>query len=267
MSSETVRFVDSHCHLDFPDFALDRAAVIERARAAGVGTMLTICTKVTEFEPIHDIAKSDPDIWCTYGIHPHEAEGQPDTGIPLILEAARHPKVVGIGECGLDYYYEQSPRGCQQEVFRTHAVAAREARLPLVVHTREADDDTARILQEESGQGGLRGVLHCFTSSRELAFKGLDLGFFISFSGIVTFKNAEDLRETVRAVPLDHMLIETDAPFLAPVPHRGKRNEPAFVTRTAALVASLKGIEVAELAAITTENFHRLFDRTRERAI
>jgi TatD DNase family protein len=258
-----MRLVDSHCHLDFPDFADEREAVIDRARAAGVGTMLTICTKITEFPSVRAIAESDPSIWCTVGIHPHEAESQPDIDTERLVEFTRHPKVVGIGECGLDYHYDYAPRERQKTVFRTHARAAIEAGVPIIVHTREADDDTAELLAEESGAGALAGVLHCFTSGRALALSALDLGFYVSFSGIVTFKNAEDLRDVVRAVPLDRMLIETDAPYLAPVPKRGKRNEPAFVAHTAAFVAGLKGVSTETLAEATTENFHRLFTKAR----
>ena len=256
-----VGLVDSHCHLDFPDFAEEQDAVIARARAAGVGTMVTICTKIAEFDRIRAIAERDEDIWCTVGTHPHEAQGEPDTESARLVALAQHPKVIGIGECGLDFYYEESPRDVQESVFRNHLAAARGSGLPVVIHTRDADDETARILTETAGDGGLRGVLHCFTSSIELARHALDLGFYISFSGIVTFKNAEALRETARAVPLERMLVETDAPFLAPVPKRGKRNEPAFVTHTAAFLANLKGISAAELADATTANFHRLFTK------
>jgi TatD DNase family protein len=258
-----MKLVDSHCHLDFPDFAGERDAVIARARTAGVGTMVTICTKITEFADIRAIAESDPDIWCTVGIHPHEAAAEPAVDEARLAALADHPKVIGIGECGLDYHYDMSPRDRQAAVFRTHARAARECHLPMVVHTREADDDTAALLAEESAGGRLTGVLHCFTSGRQLALQALDLGFYISFSGIITFRNAEDLRETARAVPLERMLIETDAPFLAPVPKRGKRNEPAFVAHTASFIAGLKGVTVEDLAAATTENFHRLFPKAR----
>jgi TatD DNase family protein len=253
--------VDSHCHLDFDDFAAERSDVIDRARRAGVGTLVTICTKITEFPAIRAIAESDPDIWCTVGIHPHEAAAQPDTGEAQLVDLAAHPKVIGIGECGLDYHYDYAPRDRQAEVFRSHARAAKASGLPIIVHTREADEDTARLLAEESEGGRLKGVLHCFTSGRDLAMAALDLGFYVSFSGIVTFKNAEDLRETVRAVPLDRLLVETDAPYLAPVPKRGKRNEPAFVVHTAAAVAEMKGISAEALAEATTDNFHRLFSK------
>jgi TatD DNase family protein len=208
------------------------------------------------------LAESDPDIWCSFGIHPHEADPQPDLSAEALVEATRHPKVVAIGECGLDYYYDLSSRDRQEQVFRTHATAARDAKVPLIVHTRDADEDTARILTEESREGRLSGVLHCFTSSKALALHALDLGFYISFSGIVTFKNAEQLRDVVREVPLDRMLVETDAPFLAPVPKRGKTNEPAFVVHTAAAVAALKNVPLETLAEATTANFHRLFWKT-----
>jgi len=255
------RLVDSHCHLDFEDFAAERGEVIARARRAGVGTMVTICTKITEFPAIRAIAESDPDIWCTVGIHPHEAASEPDTGEAALVDYANHPKVIGIGECGLDYHYDHAPRDRQAEVFRTHARAAKRAGVPMVVHTREADTDTARLLTEESDGGRLAGVLHCFTSGRELAMHGLDLGFYVSFSGIVTFKSAADLREIVKAVPLDRLLVETDAPYLAPIPMRGKRNEPAFVVHTAAAIAEMKGISADALAEATTANFHRLFSK------
>jgi TatD DNase family protein len=260
------RLVDSHCHLDFEDFADERGEVIARARRAGVGTLVTICTKITEFPSIRAIAETDPDIWCTVGIHPHEAASQPDTDEAALVEYVRHPKVIGVGECGLDYHYDYAPRDRQAEVFRTHARAARRAGVPMVVHTREADADTARLLTEESDGGRLAGVLHCFTSGRELAMHGLDLGFYVSFSGIITFKSAADLREIVKAVPLDRLLVETDAPYLAPVPMRGKRNEPAFVVHTAAAIAAMKGVSAEELASITTENFHRLFTKAAKAA-
>jgi TatD DNase family protein len=259
--STAPRLVDSHCHLDFDDFAAERGEVVARARRAGVGTMVTICTKITEFPAIRAIAETDPDIWCTVGIHPHEAASEPDTDEAALVAFADHPKVIGIGECGLDYHYDYAPRDRQADVFRTHARAAKRAGVPMVVHTREADADTARLLTEESDGGRLTGVLHCFTSGRDLAMHGLDLGFYVSFSGIVTFKNAADLREIVKAVPLDRLLVETDAPYLAPVPMRGKRNEPAFVVHTAAAIAEMKGISPDELARVTTENFHRLFTK------
>lgn len=255
--------VDSHCHLDFPDFADERDAVVARARAAGVGTMVTICTHLSKFEGVRAIAEQYDDIWCSVGVHPHEADGEGVTNPALLIEQAAHPRVVGIGETGLDYFYEHSAREAQQESFRAHIAAARETGLPLIVHTRDADDDTVSILHEEYREGPFTGVIHCFSTSRELAEKALEIGFYISLSGIVTFKAAEDLRATVRDLPLDRLLVETDAPYLAPVPKRGKRNEPAFVAHTAAMVAELKQVGVDELARITTDNFFRLFTKVR----
>jgi TatD DNase family protein len=248
--------VDSHCHLDFADFGPEREAVIERARAAGVGTMVTICTRLDEFPAVRQIADSHGDIWCSVGVHPHEAADYAATTADDLAELASHPRVVGIGETGLDFHYDHSPREMQEQVFRTHIAAARSSGLPLIVHAREADAEIARILREE---GATSGVLHCFSSGRGLSEAALDLGFYISISGIVTFKSAEELRAIVRDVPLDRLLVETDAPYLAPVPYRGKRNEPAYVATTAAAVAALKQIEPEELAAATTDNFFRLF--------
>jgi TatD DNase family protein len=255
--------VDSHCHLDFADFGVEREEVIARARRAGIGTMLTICTKITEFEAVRGLAEAHHDIWCSVGIHPHEAASEPATDAARLVTLARHEKVVGIGECGLDFYYDHSPRDRQAEVFRIHAAAARDSGLPLIVHTRDADDETASILADECGRGGVRGVIHCFSSGAQLAEKALSLGFYISFSGIVTFKSAQTLRDVAQSVPLDRLLVETDAPYLAPVPHRGKRNEPAFVVHTAALLARLRNLDPAELARASTENFFRLFSKAR----
>ena len=252
--------VDSHCHLDYLAREGDLAGVLARARGAGVGTMLTIGTKIRDFAGVRAIAEANDDIVCSVGIHPHEAASETADAARLV-ELARHPKVVAIGETGLDYYYDKSPRPLQQANFRTHLAAARETGLPVIVHTRDAEDDTAAMLAEAAGQGGLTGVLHCFTSSRALAEKAIALGFHISISGIITFKNAEDLRETVRALPLDRLLVETDSPYLAPVPHRGKRCEPAFVAATAAKVAELKGVDLERLAEATSANFFRLFPR------
>jgi len=254
--------VDSHCHLDFADFGSEREEIIARARRAGIGTMLTICTKISEFAEVRAIAEAHDDIWCSVGIHPHEAASEKATDAAMLCEMARHPKVVGIGECGLDFYYEHSPRDRQAEVFRIHAAAARASGLPIIVHTRDADAETAEILAEECRRGDLRGVIHCFSSGPQLAVKALSLGFYLSFSGIVTFKKAEALREVARTVPLDRILVETDAPYLAPMPHRGKRNEPAFVVHTAALLAELHGLEPGAFARVTTENFFRLFDKS-----
>ncbi|WP_114391652.1 TatD family hydrolase [Oleisolibacter albus] len=256
--------VDSHCHLDFPDFAPERDAVVERARAAGLGLMLTICTHVSKFQQVHDVALAYPDVYCTVGIHPHHALDEWDHSDPATLAAlAQWPKVVGIGETGLDYFYDQSPRAVQQDSFRRHLQVCRETGLPVIVHTRDAEEDTIRILREEgAGQpGGVRGLLHCFSSSRQLAEQALEVGFYISFSGILTFKKSDAVREAASIVPLDRLLVETDAPYLAPVPLRGKRNEPAFTVHTAELLADLKGVSYADLEAATTANFLRLFDR------
>lgn len=254
--------IDSHCHLDFPDFAEERDEVIARARRAGVARMVTISTRISRFDQIREIAEAYDEVYCTVGVHPHQAaEEQAVTSVERLVELSRHPKVVGIGESGLDYFYDNSPRDIQQAGFRMHAQACRETDLPIVVHTRDADEDTARILKEEGAGQGLRGVLHCFSSGRDLAEQALDFGFYISLSGIVTFKRSEELRDIVRSVPLDRILVETDAPFLAPIPKRGKRNEPAFVAHTAAAVAEVKGVTLEELAARTTRNFLTLFSR------
>ena len=248
--------VDSHCHLDFPDFAAEREAIIARARSAGVVTMLTICTRLDEFNGVRAISEGYDDIWCSVGAHPHEAKDHTTLTAQDLITLARHPKVVGIGETGLDFHYDLSPRDVQERVFRAHIAASRETGLPLIIHAREADDEVARILQEEKPPPG---VMHCFSSGRALAETALALGFYISISGIVTFRNAEGLRAIVRDLPLDRLLVETDAPYLAPVPYRGKRNEPAFVAATAAAVAALKGVEPQHLAEVTTANFFRLF--------
>jgi TatD DNase family protein len=250
--------VDSHCHLDFPDFATEREAIIARARLAGVETMLTISTRLDEFSGVRAIAEAHDAIWCSVGAHPHEAKDH-DALVPQELIArAAHPKVVGIGETGLDFHYDLSPRDVQERVFRVHIEASRETGLPLIIHAREADREVARILDEERPPPG---VMHCFSSGRTLAEAALAVGFYISISGIVTFRNAEELRAIVRDLPVDRLLVETDAPYLAPVPYRGKRNEPAFVVATAAAVAALKGLQAEELAEITSANFFRLFGK------
>jgi TatD DNase family protein len=250
--------VDSHCHLDFPDFAAEREAIIARARSAGVGTMLTIGTRLDEFDGVRAIAEAHAEIWCSVGAHPHEAKDH-SALVPQELAAlAAHPKVVGIGETGLDFHYDLSPRDIQERVFRVHIQASRETGLPLIVHAREADREVARILEEERPPPG---VMHCFSSGRALAEAAIALGFYISISGIVTFRNAEELRAIVRDLPLDRLLVETDAPYLAPVPYRGKRNEPAFVAATAAAVAALKRVEPQHLARVTSANFFRLFGK------
>lgn len=254
--------VDSHCHLDFPDFADDLEGVVERARQAGVGYLLTIGTHLTRVDSVIAIADRFSNIFCSIGIHPHAAANEPKvTAEHLVHMAARHPKIIAFGETGLDFYYEHSPRDAQERSFRTHIEAARKSGLPLIVHTRDADDRMIAILEEEQGRGAFPGVLHCFSSGRRLAEAALDMGMYISMSGIVTFKRADDLREIVKDVPLDRLLVETDAPYLAPVPFRGKRNEPAYVAHTAACVAEVKGLQPAELADQTTENFFRLFTK------
>ncbi len=248
--------VDSHCHLDFADLAEERDAVVARARAAGVATMLTIGTRLDEFPGVRAIAEAYPDIWCSVGAHPHEASDHATLSASDLATLAAHPRVVGIGETGLDFHYDHSPREVQERVFRTHIGASQLSGLPLIIHAREADDDVARVLREERPPPG---VLHCFSSGRALAEAALDLGFYISISGIITFRNADELRAIVRDVPLERLLVETDAPYLAPVPYRGRRNEPAYVAATATAVAALKGVEPEQLAAVTTENFFRLF--------
>jgi TatD DNase family protein len=250
--------VDSHCHLDFTDSAAEREAIISRARTAGVDTMLTISTRLNEFDTVRAIAEAYDGIWCSVGVHPHEAKDHAELSPDKLVALADHPKVVGIGETGLDFHYDLSPRDIQEQVFRAHIAASRESGLPLIIHAREADRELARILDEERPPPG---VMHCFSSGRALADAALALGFYISISGIVTFRNAEKLRAIVRDLPPDRLLVETDAPYLAPVPYRGKRNEPAFVAATAAAVAKLQGLEVAHLAEITSANFFRLFGK------
>jgi TatD DNase family protein len=250
--------VDSHCHLDLPDFVPERDAVVGRAHAAGVETILTICTRLDQFGGVLAIAEEYEGIWCSVGAHPHEAADHAALVSEQLIALARHPKVIGIGETGLDFHYNLSPHDIQERVFRAHIAASRTSGLPLIIHAREADREVAQILEEERPPPG---VMHCFSSGRALAEAALDLGFYISLSGIVTFRNAEELRAIARDLPLDRLLVETDAPYLAPVPYRGKRNEPAFVAATAAAVAKLKGIATEELAALTRGNFFRLFTK------
>ena len=253
--------IDSHCHLNHEGLVERQAEVLDAARARGVAGFLNISTRQKEWDAILGTAERHTDVWASVGVHPHEADAHPDLGAAALIEAAAHPRAIAIGECGLDYYYDKSDRDAQRERFQAHIDAARTTGLPLVVHTRDAEEDTAEILERAVAQGGVRGVLHCFTGSAELARKALDIGFFISLSGIVTFKNARDLQETASQVPLDRLLVETDAPFLAPVPNRGKTCEPAFVADTAAFVAELRGERLEALAEATTANFFRLFDR------
>jgi TatD DNase family protein len=259
MTGSTARLVDSHCHLDFPDFAGQVPEVLARAEAAGVAHLVTICTRVSQFDKVLAIAESDPRISCSVGIHPHEAADEPAVDAARLVELAKHPKVVGIGEAGLDYFYDKSPRERQRAVFATHIEASRLSGLPLIVHSRDADDDTIAELNTGAGKGGLTGVIHCFTSTQKLADAALEIGFYISLSGIVTFKNAEALRAVIKTVPRDRLLVETDSPYLAPVPKRGKTNEPGFVAHTAHYVAEFLGISFEELARVTTDNFQRLF--------
>ena len=254
-------FVDSHCHLNYKGLVEDHVGVLQRARSAGVSTMLNISTRESEWDDVLATATREPDVWASVGIHPHEADAHPDVDTAKLIERAAHPRVVGIGESGLDYFYDHSDRARQRDSFRRHIAAARTTGLPLIVHTRDAEDDTASMLDEEMAVGRFTGVIHCFTASAAFARIALDLGFFISISGIVTFKNAADLQATARDIPDDRLLIETDAPFLAPVPHRGKTGEPAFVADTARFLAALRGTTVEALAASTTENFRRLFTK------
>ncbi len=253
--------VDSHCHLDFPDYAGKVDDVVARAKAAGVGVCVSIGTELKRFPGVRAVAEAHDNVWCSVGVHPHESEKELlDDAAALIAEAA-HPKVVAIGETGLDYYYEHSPRDPQRANFRSHIVAARQTGLPVIVHTREADDDTIDILRDEMAKGEFTGLIHCFTGTQRLADAALELGLYISVSGIATFKNSAALRDVIKTVPMNRLLVETDAPYLAPVPHRGKTNEPAFVVHTAAMLAELKGVSAAELATATTENFFRLFSK------
>jgi TatD DNase family protein len=256
-----VRLVDSHCHLNYEGLAERQEEVLENARNRGVIGFLNISTKQREWGDVIAVADRNADVWATVGVHPHEADAHPDLGASALVAGADHPRVIAIGECGLDYYYDKSDRRAQRERFQAHIDAARQTGLPLVVHTRDAEEDTAEILGRAVRGGGLTGVLHCFTGSARLAQQALELGFYISLSGIVTFKNAADLQETAKAVPADRLLVETDAPFLAPVPNRGKTCEPAFVADTAAFVASLRGDEPDALAESTTANFFRLFNK------
>jgi TatD DNase family protein len=256
-----VTLIDSHCHLNYEGLVERQDEVLDAARARGVGGFLNISTRQSEWRAIVATATRNLDVWASVGVHPHEADSHPDLGAAALIEAAAQPKVIAIGECGLDYYYDKSDRAAQRERFEAHIEAARATGLPLVVHTRDAEEDTAEILGRAVREGGVTGVLHCFTGSAELARKGLDLGFYISLSGIVTFKNAADLQETAKWLPADHMLVETDSPFLAPVPNRGKTCEPAFVADTASFVAELRGEDVRGLAEATTANFFRLFNR------
>ena len=253
--------IDSHCHLVYDGLAERQDEVLASARARGIGGFLNISTRQSEWNDVIAVAEREPDVWASVGVHPHEADAHPDLGAAVLVEASKHPRVIAIGECGLDYHYDKSDRAAQRERFAAHIEASRETGLPLVIHTRDAEDDTADMLTEAAGSGGVTGVLHCFTGSASLARTALDLGLYISISGIVTFKNAKDLQDVAKAIPLDRLLVETDSPFLAPVPHRGKTCEPAFVADTAAFLADLRDEPVNELAAATTSNFFRLFGK------
>jgi TatD DNase family protein len=253
---------DSHCHLNYKGLVEEQQAVLARARARGVTAMLNIATRESEWDAVLATAEAQPDVWATVGIHPHEADQHPHVDTAKLVGRAGHPRIVGLGESGLDYYYDHSDRLRQQASFRAHIAAARATGLPLVVHTRDAEDDTAAILADELGRGQFSAVIHCFTGTAAFADKALEMGFYISISGIVTFKSARDLQHIAARLPLDRLLIETDAPFLAPVPHRGRPGEPAFVADTAAFLAELRGEDVATLAERTAENFHTLFAKT-----
>lgn len=254
-------FVDSHCHLNYAKLVERQDEVLAAARAAGVTTMLNISTRAAEWDEVLATAEREPDVWASVGIHPHDADTHEDIETALLVERAAHPRVIGIGETGLDYFYDKSDRDRQRASFRRHIAASRETGLPLIVHTRSAEEDTTEIMREEMGKGAFPAVIHCFTGSSQLAQDMLNLGFYISLSGIVTFKNAQELRETAHQIPRDRLLIETDSPFLAPIPHRGKPCEPAFVTDTARFLASELDWEIGDLAKQTSDNFFKLFGK------
>ena len=253
--------VDSHCHLDFDALQEDFSGVLARAAAANVGMMVTICTKVTEFERVRSISETHDNIYCSVGIHPHNAEEEPITSAAELIEMAQHPKVIGIGETGLDYFYDYSPRDKQKAAFIEHIKAARETGLPLIIHSRDADEDMGQILTDEMGKGAFPALMHCFSSSPELGRTAIKLGLTISLSGIITFKKADEVRELAAEVPLDRLLVETDSPYLAPIPHRGKSNEPSFVVHTNEKLAELHNVSPEEMARQTTDNFFALFSK------
>jgi TatD DNase family protein len=253
--------VDSHCHLDFPDFAPERDAVIARARTAGLGRMLTISTRVKRHPEIIAIVEKYDDVFGTVGTHPHHVDEEMDVRTADLIAATKHPKIVAIGEAGLDYHYDAGPRDNQAKSFRQHIAAARETGLPLVIHSRDCDADMAAILREEAGKGAFTAVLHCFTGGRDLAFTAVELGHYVGFTGILTFKNSTALREIAKALPADRILVETDSPYLAPVPYRGKRCEPAYVVETAKVLADIRSVSFEQIARQTTENFFRLFSK------
>ncbi len=255
--------IDSHCHLNYKGIVEQQAEILTRARDSGVTAMLNISTRECEWDEVIGLAAQETDIWASVGIHPHEADAHPEIDASKLIDRASHARVIAIGETGLDYYYDKSDREQQRVSFRSHIIAARETSLPIIVHTRDAEDDTAQIMAEEMGRGAYSGVIHCFTASADFARRALDLGLYISLSGIVTFKNALDLQEIAKWLPLDRLLVETDAPFLAPVPHRGKTGEPAFVADTARYIAKLRGIDEAELMEQTSQNFYRIFTKAK----
>lgn len=255
--------VDSHCHLDFPELAADRAGVLARAKAAGVERVVTISTRVERFDEIRAIAEENAEVWCSVGTHPHHADQELHIQVDDLVRLAEHPKCIAIGEAGLDYFYDNAPKQAQETGFRRHIAAARITGLPLVIHARSADEMTAAILRDEAEQGTFPFVLHCYTGGLELAKVGLSLGGYVSFSGIITFKNAESIREVARMVPSDRFLVETDAPYLAPIPHRGETNEPAYTRHTAEYLASVRSTSYEALAAVTSDNFYRLFSKAK----
>jgi TatD DNase family protein len=258
--------IDSHCHLDFADFAGEIDAVVARARNAGVTPIVTISTRIKRHGEVLAIAERFPDLYCSLGTHPHYAHEELDISVEEMIERSRHPKIVAIGEAGLDYHYDLSARDAQQRGFRNHIAAARATGLPLVVHSRDADADMASILEEEAGKGAFSAVLHCYTGGEDLARRAVALGFFISFTGILTFKKSDDLRAIARSLPADRILVETDAPYLAPGRHRGKRNEPAYVVETGQVLAETRGVSLEEIARSTSDNFFRLFRKVPQRA-
>ncbi len=253
--------VDSHCHLEYKGLVEDQQAVLERARAAGVGQFLNISTRESEWDQVIATAEREPDVWASVGIHPHEADDHSDLGADALVKVSGHPRVIGIGETGLDYYYDNSERAPQRALFRMHIGVSRETKLPLIIHTRDAEADTLEILEDELGKGTFPALIHCFTASADFGKRVLELGLFISLSGIVTFKNAKELHEIASEIPQDRLLVETDSPFLAPVPHRGKPCEPSFVSDTAKFVADLRGDTLEDLANYTTRNFADLFSK------
>jgi TatD DNase family protein len=258
--------IDSHCHLDFPDFRDELDGVVERARSAGIARIVTISTRVRRQPDLLAIAERFPEVYCSVGTHPHHADEELDIGAADLVAHTRHPKVVAVGEAGLDYHYDNAPREAQEQGFRAHIAAARETGLPLVIHSRDADDDMAQILRQETGKGAFPAVLHCFTGGRDLAFAGIELGLYVSFTGILTFKKSDTLRAIAAELPAERILVETDAPYLAPGKFRGKRCEPAYVTETAKVLAETRGVTPEEIARQTTDNFFRLFSKVQRPA-